>query len=130
MSSSCDSLQGALQSILYRCHTLVHLTDLACCQSTCASHISNGLFWIHYVLTEPCWAHFIVQAHCEYFTVGEGNSSNPLKQVLNAIEEKVECVTYDRVSKIHFASSCVRISCSKLLSRSCINPAWRLLVTC
>lgn len=27
---------------------------------------------------------------------GEGNSSNPLKQVLNAIEEKVECVTYDR----------------------------------
>ena len=29
---------------------------------------------------------------------GDGNSSNPLKQVLNAIEEKVECVTYDRVS--------------------------------
>ena len=31
-------------------------------------------------------------------TVGEGNSSNPLKQVLNAVGEKVECVTYDRVS--------------------------------
>ena len=30
---------------------------------------------------------------------GEGNTSNPLKQVLNAIEEKVDCAVYDRVSE-------------------------------
>ena len=29
---------------------------------------------------------------------GEGNTSNPLKQVLNAIGEKVDCAVYDRVS--------------------------------
>lgn len=35
---------------------------------------------------------------CGMHAVGEGNTSNPLKQVLNAIGEKVECATYDRVS--------------------------------
>ena len=58
-----------------------------------------------------------MQAHCECCTVGDGNSSNPLKQVLNAIEEKVECVTYDRVSKMHlhdFASRASAAQCSVL----------------
>ena len=29
---------------------------------------------------------------------GEGVSSNPLKQVLDAVEERVDCAVYDRVS--------------------------------
>lgn len=33
------------------------------------------------------------------FATGEGNTSNPLKQVLNAVGEQVECAIYDRVSK-------------------------------
>ena len=31
---------------------------------------------------------------------GEGNTSNPLKQVLNAVGEQVECAVYDRVSTL------------------------------
>ncbi len=77
----------------------VNLAHLSCCQSACGSHISNGLFWMFCVHTEPYLTRLNVQAHYKWCTVGEGNSSNPLKQVLNAIEEKVECVTYDRVSK-------------------------------
>ena len=43
-------------------------------------------------------AYNIAFAIALYVYTGEGNSSNPLKQTLNAIGEKVECVTYDRVS--------------------------------
>jgi len=124
MSSSCDNLQEALR---LSCIT-VNQTVLACCQLW--AHISNGLFWIFSVLTKPCLAHSNVQAHWSCCTVGEGNSSNPLKQVLNAIEETVECATYDRVSKMHFAWFCTEITCSRVLSCSVMNPPWKLLVTC
>ena len=36
--------------------------------------------------------------HCLHHAPGEGNTSNPLKQVLNAVGEQVDCAVYDRVS--------------------------------
>lgn len=45
----------------------------------------------------------------------KGNSTNPLKQVLDAVDEKVECVTYDRVrSDLHWYSLSSLLCCSLL----------------
>ena len=66
----------------------------------CQVHCMPALLYTCTPTQQPRHMHWLVFAAPEASvrTAGEGVGSNPLKQVLDAVGEKVECAVYDRVS--------------------------------